>query len=152
MELIDRDKLIEFIKERQASTHDRLTYEEFIDILESRETVNAVPIVNCRDCACYDAENHYCNSANVDMSVWFWETDNHFCFNYKPKGDTDITSFSNPPRHGVARCKDCKLNKWEYCKSIRPSKIGYNHCTRFEPVTPEIAYAADTPIRPEVSD
>jgi len=116
MELIDRDALIKFLRERQKSVHDRLThpinwaeaYEEFIAIARSVEAVG--------------------NEVGTDlMSIG----DQLICTNCMSQFGDDDYNWTHPT----------KFNFCPICGARIAERGGR-----------EIAYAADTPIRPEVSE
>lgn len=65
--LIDADKLLEIYKKwipqllSKEDEGDRRGVETCIMVLEDIQTVDAVPVVRCRECKYCDPENHHCD-------------------------------------------------------------------------------------------
>ena len=61
--LIDANKLIDFIDVGHLRHPGELCYSEVdvANILLHAPTVDAVPVVRCRECKHYDPENHHCD-------------------------------------------------------------------------------------------
>lgn len=65
--LIDADKLLEIYKKwipqllSKEDEGDRRGVETCITVLEDMQTVDAVPVVRCRECKHCDPENHHCD-------------------------------------------------------------------------------------------
>lgn len=65
--LIDADKLLEIYKKwipqllPKEDEGDRRGVETCISVLEDMQTVDAVPVVRCRECKYCDPENHHCD-------------------------------------------------------------------------------------------
>lgn len=65
--LIDADKLLEIYKKwipqllSKEDEGDRRGVETCIAVLEDMQTVDAVPVVRCRECKHCDPENHHCD-------------------------------------------------------------------------------------------
>ena len=63
MRLIDVDDLIDFIDMGHLRNPLESCFSErdVVDMLESRLTVDAVPVVRCRECNHCDPENYHCD-------------------------------------------------------------------------------------------
>ena len=67
MRLIDADKLLEIYKKwiqqllSKEDEGDRRGVETCIMVLEDMQTVDAVPVVRCRECNHCDPENYHCD-------------------------------------------------------------------------------------------
>ena len=89
--LIDADKLLEIYKKwipqlsSKEDEGDRRGVETCITVLEDMQTVDAVPVVRCRECK-------YHNKPPCPMRLSFnWTEDNDFCSCGERKdGDSDV--------------------------------------------------------------
>ena len=63
MRMIDVDELIDFIDMGHLRNPLESCFSErdVVDMLESRLTVDAVPVVRCRECKHCDPENYHCD-------------------------------------------------------------------------------------------
>ena len=72
MELIDRAALLALINDRNINTcNGKLSCLQMKRMVESVPTVDAVPVVRCKDCVYFELDKE-----NADLDNWY-----HFCQN-----------------------------------------------------------------------
>ena len=93
MRLIDADELKEWVANWLKMDHyyhpyascNDIPVNELEDIIERMPTVDAVPVVRCKDCKYYNPQQHYCEG----IGNWFgcvgeW-SDNGYCYKAERK-------------------------------------------------------------------
>ena len=96
MRLIDVDGLIDFIDmgHLRNPLESRFSERDVVDMLESRLTVDAVPVVRCRECKHLNVVNRkelyaHCPKTNTVFLPFELDTREHFCSLGERKGCAD---------------------------------------------------------------
>lgn len=93
--LIDADKLLEIYKKwipqllSKEDEGDRRGVETCIAVLEDMQTVDAVPVVRCRECKHCDPENHHCDHHMGTVAPLRREPDDFCSYGERKDGDSD---------------------------------------------------------------
>lgn len=120
MRLIDADELIDH-KFKSASERMDLSvaymkgWNDAIDSIdENAPTIDAVPVVRCKDCKYYDDKYEYCENNDIFVKP------NGYCFYGEKKEQS-----AEPVRHG--KWEDCS-NGWMCSVCHRDVSKNYNYC------------------------
>ena len=93
--LIDADKLLEIYKKwipqllSKEDEGDRRGVETCIAVLEDMQTVDAVPVVRCRECKYCDPENYHCDHHMGTAAPLKRTSDDFSSYGERKDGDDD---------------------------------------------------------------
>ena len=93
--LIDADKLLEIYKKwipqllSKEDEGDRRGVETCIAVLEDMQTVDAVPVVRCRECKHCDPENYHCDHPMGTAAPLKRKPDDFCSYGERKDGDDD---------------------------------------------------------------
>lgn len=93
--LIDADKLLEIYKKwipqllSKEDEGDRRGVETCIAVLEDMQTVDAVPVVRCRECKHCDPENYHCDHPMGTAAPLKRKPDDFYSYGERKDSDSD---------------------------------------------------------------